>query len=145
MRDINENLSDGRVAGRCGRIAHGSPSLLQVRVTIDEQSVQVKLSPWERALGLMRDISVPLGDVSEVEVVQDPVREAMRSGMKVGLRLPWLMFVARTMRLDQVFVVRRGVPALSFAVRNHGALQRVLLSTPEADELARRLRSGIGV
>jgi hypothetical protein len=75
-------------------------------------------------------------------VVADPVREAMRSGMKVGLRVPWLMYVARTLRLDQVFVVRRGVPALSFEVRGDGALRRVLVSTREAEEFASRLRAG---
>jgi hypothetical protein len=64
----------------------------------------------------------------------------MRTGIKVGLRLPWLYYVARTIRLDQVFVVRRGVPGLSFAVHGEGPLRRVLLSTPDAAELAQRLR-----
>jgi hypothetical protein len=111
-----------------------------MRVTVDERAVQVRLAPWEKALGLMRNISVERDDVSDVQVVQDPLREAMGTGVKVGLRLPWLLYVARTLRLDQVFVVRRGVPALSFAVRNHGALRRVLLSTPRAHELASQLR-----
>jgi hypothetical protein len=66
--------------------------------------------------------------------------ETMATGIKVGLRLPWLYYVARTIRLDQAFVVRRGLPALSFAVRNHDPLRRVLVSTPDAEELARRLR-----
>ena len=78
-------------------------------------------------------------DISDVHVVQDPVREAMRAGLKVGLRLPWLMFVARTIRLDQFFIVRRNVPGLSFAVRNHGALRRVLVSTRQAEELAKQV------
>jgi hypothetical protein len=65
----------------------------------------------------------------------------MSAGMKAGLRLPWLYYVCRTIRLDQAFVVRRGLPALSFAVRNHGALRRVLVSTPDAAELARQLGS----
>ena len=55
------------------------------------------------------------------------------------LRLPWLLYVARTIRLDEVFVVRRSVPGLSFAVDNGTTLHRVLLSTPRADELAREL------
>lgn len=110
-----------------------------MRIVIDEQSVQVLLAPWQRALGLMRNISVPREDISEVRVIEEPVREAMSAGMKVGLRVPWLLFVARTMRLDEVFVVRRGVPALSFTVSNYGALRRVLLSTPRARELAEQL------
>jgi hypothetical protein len=110
-----------------------------VRIVIDEQSVQVLLAPWQRALGLMRNISVPREDIGEVRVIEEPVREAMSAGMKVGLRVPWLLFVARTMRLDEVFVVRRGVPALSFTVSNYGALRRVLLSTPRAREFAEQL------
>ena len=66
--------------------------------------------------------------------------ETMGTGIKVGLRLPWLYYVARTIRLDQAFVVRRGVPALSFDVHGHDPLRRVLVSTPDAEELARRLR-----
>jgi hypothetical protein len=111
-----------------------------VRVEVSDSSVAVILSPWQKALGLLGDIVVARADVSEVAVVEDPVRVAMGAGVKVGLRLPWLYFVARTIRLDQAFVVRRGVPALSFAVRNHGALRKVLVSTPRAAELAQRLQ-----
>ena len=112
-----------------------------MRVEVTEDSVEVLLSRWQKVLGLLGDIRVARADVSEVEVVDEPVQEAMGVGLKVGLRLPWLYYVARTIRLDQVFIVRRGVPALSFAVRNEGALSRVLVSTPEARELAQRLAS----
>ena len=111
-----------------------------MRVVVTEDSVEVRLALWQRVLGLMRDISVPRVDVSEVRLVVDPLAEAMGAGIKVGLRIPWLYFVARTIRLDRVFIVRRGVPALSFAVANHHPLRRVLVSTPDAAELARRLR-----
>jgi len=111
-----------------------------VRVQVNEGSVEVILSPWQKVLGLLGNISVPRADVSDVRVVEDPMREVMGAGIKVGLRLPWLYYVARTIRLDQAFVVRRGLPGLSFAVRNRGALRRVLVSTPDAEELARRLQ-----
>jgi hypothetical protein len=111
-----------------------------MRLVIDDSSVEVRLSWWQKVLGLMRNISVPRADVGDVEVIEDPVREAMNAGIKVGLRLPWLYYAARTIKLDQAFVVRRRVPGLSFSVRNHGALTRVLLSSPEAAELAERLR-----
>jgi hypothetical protein len=111
-----------------------------MRVHLTEDSVEVLLAPWEKVLGLLGDITVPRADVSEVQVVEEPVREAMQAGIKAGLRLPWLYYVCRTIRLDRAFVVRRGVPGLSFAVRNHGALRHVLVSTPEAKALARALR-----
>ncbi|HWX96908.1 MAG TPA: hypothetical protein VNZ01_08645 [Solirubrobacteraceae bacterium] len=112
-----------------------------MRLLLTDDTLEVRLSRWEKALGLLRSIKVPRADVSDVQVVDDPVREAMQAGIKVGLRLPWLYFVARTIALDRAFIVRRGVPALSFAVSNQGNLKRVLVSTPEAHELAQELQS----
>jgi hypothetical protein len=113
-----------------------------MRVLLDSSVLEVRLSWWQKILGLMGNIRVERVDVSDIEVVEDAVRAAMGTGLKAGLRLPWVLYVARTIRLDQAFVVRRGVPGLSFAVANHGALKRVLVSAPDAAELARRLRSG---
>jgi hypothetical protein len=110
-----------------------------MRIQLTDETLEIRLSLWQKLLGLLGNISVRRADVSDVGVVEDPVRAAMDAGIKVGLRLPWFYYVARTIRLDQAFVVRRGVPALSFGVRNHGALQRVLVSTPDAEQLARRL------
>jgi hypothetical protein len=111
-----------------------------VRVLLTDATLEVRLARWEKVLGLLRSIRVPRADVSDVHVVEDPLRAAMGTGIKVGLRLPWLYFVARTIGLDRAFIVRRGVPALSFAVANQGALRHVLVSTPEAHELARELQ-----
>jgi hypothetical protein len=110
-----------------------------MRVHLSEEKIEIRLAPLEKALGLIRDIRVPLSEVSDVRVVEDPLREVMRAGLKVGLRLPWLYYVCRTIRLDRAWAVRRGVPAISFAVRNHGALERVTASTRDAHELGRRL------
>ena len=118
-----------------------SNTLPAMRVRLTDDSVEVLLTRWEKVLGLLGNITVPRTDVSEVEVVPEPLREVMSAGIKAGLRLPWLYYVARTIRLDQAFAVRRGVPALSFAVRNHGTLQHVLVSTPDAEALARQLQS----
>jgi hypothetical protein len=113
-----------------------------MHVQLDSAAIEVRLSWWQKVLGLMGNIRVERGDISDVEVVDDPVRAAMGTGLKAGLRLPWVVYIARTIRLDQAFVVRRGVPGLSFAVANHRALKHVLVSAPDAAELARRLRSG---
>jgi hypothetical protein len=110
-----------------------------VRVQLSDQQIEVRLSPLQKVLGLMGDITVARADVADVRVLEDPLHEVMRAGLKVGLRLPWLYYVCRTIRLDRAWVVRRGVPALSFAVRNQGALEQVTLSTPQARELALQL------
>jgi hypothetical protein len=112
---------------------------VRVRVRVTEDSIEVLLSRWEKVLGLMKDIRVPLADVGDVTVVDDPIRAALGTGLKAGLRLPWLYYVARTIRLDRAFVVRRGVPALSFSVRNHAPLRSVLVSTRDAHELHQQL------
>ena len=110
-----------------------------MRIEVSDDAVEVRLAGWQRALGLMRNIRVERADLSDVHVVDDPIAPAMAAGVKVGLRLPWLYFVARTIHLDEAFVVRRGVPALSFAVHDAGKLRRVFLSTRHARELAREL------
>jgi hypothetical protein len=113
-----------------------------VHVRLTDESIDVLLSPWQKVLGLMKDIHVARADVTEVGVVDDPIGEVAGSGLKAGLRLPGLYYVARTIRLDRAFIVRRGVPALSLDVRNHEPLRSVLVSTPDAHELAQRLRAG---
>lgn len=114
---------------------------MRVRVRLSEDEIEILLSPWQKILGLMGDIRVPLAEVEDVRVVGEPLREAMHGGLKAGLRVPGLYYVARTIRLDRALIVRRGVPALSFSVRNGGALRHVLVSTPDAEALAGRLRA----
>ncbi|HEY3829503.1 MAG TPA: hypothetical protein VGL57_09935 [Solirubrobacteraceae bacterium] len=112
-----------------------------MRVEISDTCVEVRLARWQKVLGLMRDIRVARDAISEVEVLQDPIREVMGTGLKVGLRLPWLYYIARSLRLDEAWLVRRGMPALSCAVSDGGTLRRLVVSTPAADALARTLGS----
>jgi hypothetical protein len=111
-----------------------------MEITVTEERVEVHFALWQKALGLMRDVSLARTEISEAEVVEDPLREAMGAGIKFGLRLPWLYYAARTIRLDQLFVVRRGVPALGLRVENGTPLRRVLLSTTDAVALAAQLK-----
>jgi hypothetical protein len=110
-------------------------------VLLTDTTLEVRLSRWEKVLGLLRNIRVPRADVSDIEVVEDPLRAVMGTGIKVGLRIPGLYFVARTINLESAFIVRRGVPALSFAVTNESALRHVLVSTRQAHELAHELQA----
>lgn len=111
-----------------------------MRVVLTEERLEVRLSLWQKVLGLLGDIRVARADVREAHLVQDPMPEALGSGIKVGLRLPWLYYIARTLRLDEAFLVRRGLPALSFEIADGRTLRRVLVSTREAPELARQLQ-----
>jgi hypothetical protein len=121
-------------------VRSGVGSLSRVRVELTEDSLEVRLAAWEKALGLMKDIELPLRDIDEVRVVEKPMREVRGSGLKAGLRLPGVRYIARTIRLDQVFVLKRGEQAVTFTVRNHDPLQSVMVSVPDAPRLAKRLR-----
>ena len=113
-----------------------------MRILLTADTLEVRLARWQKVLGLMRNITIPRSHIGEVHVVDDPVREAMATGLKAGLRVPWLYYACRTISLDQAFLVRRNVPGLSIALHDQGALKRVLLSTPEAQLLAQRLTDG---
>jgi hypothetical protein len=108
-------------------------------MSLSEDALEIRLARWQKVLGLMRDIRVARAAIGDVEIVADPIRAAMSTGLKAGLRLPWFYYLARTIRLDEAWLVRRGVPALSFSVHDGSSLRRVTVSTPEAEDLARRL------
>jgi hypothetical protein len=59
-----------------------------VRIDIDEQSLEVRLAPWQKLVGLMRDVCIARADISDVRVVADPVREAMHGGIKWACACP---------------------------------------------------------
>ena len=110
-----------------------------MRIIVDPERLEIRLTAWEKALGLMGDISVRRADIGDVEVLDNGMREVMRSGLKAGLRLPWLRYVARTIALDEAFLVRRRVPTLAFSIADEGRLRRVLVSTPDATRIAGEL------
>jgi len=115
-----------------------------MRIALSEDSLEIKLAGWQKALGLMRNIHVPRSAIADIQVVADPIHDVLGTGLKVGLRLPGLYYVARTLRLNEAWLVRRGVPALSFSVQDGRVLQRVTVSTPQAEELAQQLTGGVG-
>ncbi len=112
-----------------------------MQLEISDEYVAVRLARWEKILGLMGDIRVPRAAVSDAQVVHDPLRAVLRTGLKAGLRLPGLYYVARSIKLDRAWILRRGMQAVSFAVDDGGALRRVVVSTPDAEAVARQLRS----
>jgi hypothetical protein len=114
-----------------------------MRVEISGDVLEVRLAWWQKILGLMRDIRIDLAHVENVQVVEEPLREVRRAGLMAGLRVPWVYYVARTIRLDEIWIVRRGVPAVSFSVRGEGALKRVVLCAPGVHALAQQLAGAV--
>ena len=81
----------------------------------DSEAEDVLQEAYVRAFTAMGEsqgnMGVALADVNDVRAVDDPIAEVTGSGLKAGLRLPGLYYIARTIRLDRAFLVRRGVPA----------------------------------
>jgi hypothetical protein len=112
-----------------------------MQLEVSDEYVEVRLARWEKILGLMGDIRVERAAVSDVQVVHDPLRAVLRTGLKVGLRLPGLYYVARSIKLDRAWVLRRGLQAVSFAVDDGRVLRHVVVSTPDAEAVARQLQA----
>lgn len=110
-----------------------------VKVELDARTLAIRLARWEKTLGLMGDIVVSRGAIADVEAVPEPMRAAMRSGMKAGLRFPWVIYIARSLSLEDAYIVRRNQAGLRFSVDDGGTLKHVLISTPEAPELLKAL------
>jgi hypothetical protein len=110
-----------------------------MRIALTPEALEIRPAWWQKILGLLGNITIPRANIAEADVIEEPIPEAMHSGIKVGLRLPWFYFVARTIRLDQAFIVRKGIPALEIAVSGQPPLRRVLVSTFEAQKLADEL------
>lgn len=113
--------------------------MAKVRVSLDDDFLEVRLAPWEQALGLARNLKVARADIDDVQFVEDPTRAAMSFSAKVGMRIPWVRFVAHSLRFDEVILVSRGMPGLSLSLKGHTRLRRALISAPDAAELVRRL------
>jgi hypothetical protein len=59
-----------------------------VHVSVAEGFLEIRLSTWEKILGLLGNIRVPLAEVGDVEVVPEPMREAMlRPAEELAARL----------------------------------------------------------
>jgi hypothetical protein len=113
-----------------------------MRVVLTDELLEIRLARWEKILGLMGDVRVARSAVKDAEVLGEPLRAVRGSGLKAGLRLPGVYYVARSLRLDEAWILRRGLPALAFSIDDGRTLRRVTVTTSDAEELARQLGSG---
>lgn len=102
-------------------------------------TLTVRLTRREKLAGLLRDVTVPLSAVREVELVPDPLT-AMRGLRAPGLALPGVRKVGTWRRPGErtLVCVRRGQPAVR--VRLDGQpYDTLLLGDDDAAGLAGRL------
>jgi hypothetical protein len=100
---------------------------------IDGEELVVRLARSEKALGLLRDLRVPLAAVTNVEVVADG-RAAVR-GWRTGLGGPQrLIGTWRTKGNTQYVCVRRGQPTVKTTLIGQ-RYQTVLIGSDDADRM----------
>lgn len=113
------------------------------KVTVDEETVRIELTTFEKIAGLLRDQEIPLRSVVDVDVQAEP-RAALR-----GLRAPGLAVPGRTMigtwrgRGHKMMVrIRRNAPAVRITADGE-PFDAYLVSVDEADLVADRIRERI--
>ena len=114
-------------------------------IVLENNEVAVRLQPWEKLAGLLRDLRFPLSSVSRVEVVADAF------GAVTGFRAPGLAIPGRSRigtwrrRDGKLFAVaRRGKPAVRIGLRGH-AFSSVVVCVEDAAGVAERLRLAAGL
>ena len=50
-------------------------TLSRVRIRVSDQHVEIRLAPWQKALGLLKTSTVARSDISDVRVVAEPLAE----------------------------------------------------------------------
>jgi hypothetical protein len=112
-------------------------------VTITSGELLVELSPAEKVAGLRGDLRFPLSAVTAVEVVPDALSAA--HGLRApGLALPGIRKIGtwRGREGSEFVLAARGEAGVRVRLRDQ-RLASVLLGTPDAEELATRLRAAV--
>jgi len=107
-------------------------------VRITDDSVQVSFAQWEKLLGLVRDITLPLASIRDVEVVPDGYHGTR--GMRApGLGIPRRRKLGtwRSRGCRQLVSVSSGKPAVRICLRQPAdGYTEVLVGAADAAALA---------
>jgi hypothetical protein len=113
-----------------------------MRIELTQETLEIRLAAWERALGLMGNLSLPRSSITRADLRDDGPAAVAHWWPKVGLRLPGILYIARSFDGRQRFIVRRGEPAVELEVGPASTPRVVVFSTPDAERLARELGPG---
>ncbi|WP_148616329.1 hypothetical protein [Nocardioides rubriscoriae] len=109
-------------------------------VTLHGARLEVRPTPVERVLGLVRALDAPLAAISSASLLTS---WHVARGLRVGAAVPWLWLAGTwySPGRRQLVLLRRGVPALRLLL--HGQrYDEVVVSTTDAESLLARLRAG---
>ena len=103
--------------------------------------LRLRLTPFERIAGLLRDRHAPLAAVREVDVVSDGLAAA-RGLRAPGLGVPGICKIGtwRGRSVRRLVAVRRGEPALRIGLEGQ-RYDEWLVSMPDAHAVVGRLRA----
>lgn len=112
-------------------------------IAISNDTLQVRLTRWEKVAGLLRDVDVPLSAVRAAEVVPDGLA-ASRGLRAPGLALPGRRHIGAWRRDGEktMVIVRRGRPALRVELIGQ-RWNGLLLDVKLPDDVARRLQESV--
>ena len=106
-------------------------------LTVTRDEIVVRFTRTEKALGILRDVTVPRSAVTSAQLVRS-WREVR--GLRVGLGLPGIRALGtwRWRGHKQLVDLRRGVPAVRIELSG-AAYDELLVSTPDAERLVAEL------
>lgn len=113
-------------------------------ISISSDVLSIRFTRAEKLAGLVRDVDVPLRQVTSVASVPDGL-SAARGVRAPGLGVPGRRKIGTWRRRDHgrtLVDVRRGRPALRVGLHDHHYAQ-LLIGTPDAASLADRLSNSL--
>jgi hypothetical protein len=110
---------------------------------IDDGVLRIRFTRVEKALGILRDVDLPLSQVSAVDVAADGLSAA--TGLRApGYSWPWCRKLGTWRRRGHKTMVdvRRDQPAVRLRLRGH-RYDEMLLGRDDAESLAAALRAQV--
>lgn len=83
-----------------------------MKIRLSDSSLRVELNLLEKVLALHGDVVVPRAQIIDVNVDPRPLRSTLRSGIKMGLRLPGVIFLCTDLRRRRFWAVKRHQEAI---------------------------------
>jgi hypothetical protein len=110
---------------------------------IDDGVLRIRFTRVEKALGILRDVDLPLSQVSAVDVAADGLSAA--TGLRApGYSWPWRRKLGTWRRRGHKTMVdvRRDQPAVRLRLRGH-RYDEMLLGRDDAESVAAALRAQV--
>ncbi|MBI2244563.1 MAG: hypothetical protein HYU55_11695 [Nocardioides sp.] len=107
-------------------------------LTLTADDLAVRFTPAEKALGILRNVTVPRSAITSAVLVRSWRREVR--GLRVGLGLPGIRLLGtwRSRGHKQLVALRRDVPAVRIGLVG-ASYDELLVSTPDAERLVAEL------